>query len=84
MVSDARQDADRILAEARSAAERELTAARRDREQRLAEIRAEAAELAERLRAEADAELVIYTDRRRREADRLAQAARREHQAPPS
>ena len=82
IVERASEDAERILAEARSAAERELTAARRDREQRLAEVRAEVAKLAERLRKEADAELRIYTDSRRREADRLAQAARREQQNP--
>jgi hypothetical protein len=50
----------------------------------MAEVRSEAAELAERLRDEADKELRIYTERRRREADRLAQAARRERDAPPS
>jgi hypothetical protein len=82
--AQASAEAERILAEARSAAERELIAARRDREQRLAEVRVEAAELAERLREQADEQLRIYTDRRRREADRLAHAARRERQAPPS
>ena len=58
--------------------------AERDREQRLAKVRAEAGELAERLRAEAEEELHIYTERRRREADRLARAARRGRDAPPS
>jgi F0F1-type ATP synthase membrane subunit b/b' len=45
----------------------------------LAEARAEAAQLAARLRAQAEEELRVYSERRRREADRLAAAARREH-----
>jgi DivIVA domain-containing protein len=77
MVADMSAEAERMLADARAAAERELIAARRDRERRLTEVRVEAAELAESLRAQADEELRVYTDRRRREADRLAQAARR-------
>ena len=40
--------------------------------------------LAERLRAQAEDELRIYTDRRRREADRLAEAARRQPRPPRS
>ena len=62
----------------------ELITASREREQRLAEVGAEAAGLAERPRAEADEELRVYTERRRREAYRLARAARREREAPPS
>jgi hypothetical protein len=68
----------------RGAAQRELTIAEREREQRLAGVRAEVAELAERPREEADEELRVYTKGRRREADRLAQAARRGREAPPS
>jgi flavin reductase (DIM6/NTAB) family NADH-FMN oxidoreductase RutF len=82
--ANASEESERILVEARSAAEGELTAAQRECEHRLAEVRAEAAELAERLRDEADEELRVYTERRRREADRLAQAARRGREAPPS
>jgi F0F1-type ATP synthase membrane subunit b/b' len=83
-MAGASEERERMLAEARSAAERERTSAEHDREQRLAAVRAEAAELAARLRAEADEELHVYTERRRREADRLAQAARRGRAAPPS
>ena len=78
IVATASEEAERVLAV------RVATAAEREREQRLAAVRAEAAELAERLREEADEELRVYTERRRREADRLAQAARRGREAPPS
>jgi DivIVA domain-containing protein len=84
MLRDARADAERILAEAHEAVERELTVARQQCEQRLRDARAEAAQLAERLRAQAEDELRIYTDRRRREADRLAEAARRQPRSPRS
>jgi F0F1-type ATP synthase membrane subunit b/b' len=49
----------------------------------LADARAEAAQLAERLRANAEEELQAYSERRRREADRLAEAARRQHRSSP-
>jgi hypothetical protein len=84
MLRDASAEAETILAEARAAAERELTAAGREREQRLADARAEAAQLAERLRAQLEEDLRIYGDRRRREADRLAEASRRQHRSPRS
>ena len=81
---DASAEAERILVEARTVSERERVAAQHAREQRLAAVRAEAFTLAEQLRDEADEQLRIYTERRRREADRLVQAARRERQPPPS
>jgi hypothetical protein len=61
-----------------------VTAARREREQRVSDVRAEAALLAERLRAQVEEELRIYGDRRRREADRFAEASRRQHRSPRS
>jgi DivIVA domain-containing protein len=83
MLRDASSEAETMLARARADAQRQLTAARQEREQRLADARAEAARLAERLRADADEQLRAYSDRRRREADRLAQAARRQHRPSP-
>ena len=74
MLRDASAEAETMLAEAHAAAARELTAARQEREQRVGDARAEAAQLAERLRAQVEEELRIYGDRRRREADRLAEA----------
>jgi DivIVA domain-containing protein len=66
-IREAEERAAALVAEARGEAEKILDA-----------TRAEAAALAQRLRAEAEEDLRIYIDRRRREADRLAEAARRE------
>ena len=72
IVAEANAEAERIHAEARSAGERLLAAAQ-----------AHAAEAAERLREQAEQQLQIYEDRRRREADRLAQSARRGRESAP-
>ena len=72
IVAEANAEAERIHAEARSAGERLLAAARAD-----------AAEAAEALREQAKEQLQIYEDRRRREADRLAQSARRGRESAP-
>ena len=72
-----------MLAEARAAAERDLTAAGQVREQCLADARAEAAKLAERLRAGAEEGVRARRERRRREAGRLAEAARRQNRSSP-
>jgi len=69
------------VAEERAA--RMLRDVREAAETMLAEARVEAARLVERLRADAEAELRSYTERRRREADRLAEAARRQHRSSP-
>ena len=73
----AHQHASRIVAEANAEAERIDAEARSARERLIAAARTEAAETAERLREQADERLQIYAQRRRREADRLAQSARR-------
>ena len=72
IVAEANAEAERIHAEARSAGERLVAAARAD-----------AADAAERLREQAEEQLQIYEDRRRREADRLAQSARRGRESAP-
>jgi hypothetical protein len=72
----------KIIADARAEAERELATAGRAGEQLLAAARAEAAEAAQSLRAHAEDELRAYVERRRREADRIVQAARRERDSP--
>jgi DivIVA domain-containing protein len=79
LLRDASAEADTILVEARETAERELHAVRGERERLLADARAAAAQLAEQRRAQAEEQLRAYVDRRRREADRLAEAARRRH-----
>ncbi len=78
VLEGARVEADATLEGARRRAAGELAAAERAREELLAAAREEARELAERLRAEAEQELAAYSERRRREADRLVEAARRE------
>jgi DivIVA domain-containing protein len=70
IIAAARSEAERSVAAAQAAAAAELERARTDG---VAEVEAAVAAR----RAELDAELVEYEARRRREADRLAQAARR-------
>jgi DivIVA domain-containing protein len=78
-----RQRAETVdAARAEAAAAEIIRAAEARAEAILTEVRAEAAQLAEQLRAEAEHELRAYSDRRRREADRLVEAARR--RSPPA
>ncbi len=67
-----------ILAAAREEAARIAAEAAREAEVARAEAHAQATDLRARLRAEAEADFAAYEARRRREADRLVEAARRE------
>ena len=77
-VEAAGREAERIVAEARAEADRILAAARAEGERTLASMRAEAETQVAAHRDALDAELRTYEERRRREADRLVEAARRE------
>jgi DivIVA domain-containing protein len=80
LLAEARRDADaereRILAAARAEAEQAAAHVRAEAEQAATQVRAEAEQAATQARAQAEQELQAYVDRRRREADRLAQRAR--------
>jgi colicin import membrane protein len=74
---EAGESRERALAEAHAEAEEILAAATSEAERIVVAARGEATDEAARLRAEAEQQLRVYEDRRRREADRLVEAARR-------
>lgn len=78
LLAEAETRVQKIDLDAESRAQQQLAAARIAGEQLVAAMRAEAAEAIAGARAAADEELRIYVERRRREADRLADAARRQ------
>jgi DivIVA domain-containing protein len=81
-IEAAGREAARIVTEARAEAQRILDGARTEADHVLAELRADAEARAAARREELDNELRSYEDRRRREADRLVEAARRERFGP--
>ena len=74
---EAGESRERALAEAHAAADEILAAATSEAEKIVVAARDEASDEAARLRAETEQQLRVYEDRRRREADRLVEAARR-------
>jgi DivIVA domain-containing protein len=74
---EAGESRERALAEAHAAAEEILAAAGSEAQRIVVAARDEASDEAARLRAETEQQLRVYEDRRRREADRLVEAARR-------
>jgi len=81
-IEAAGREAARIVTDARAEAQKILDGARVERDRVLAELLADAEAHAAARREELDNELRGYEDRRRREADRLVEAARRERFGP--